>query len=1111
MKNHEMIGKGFEHLREALVPYVSRELAVMYGEEWWSEGVLAKLYDRQKENLPSSGSTEELKQSMDVLLCLNLIDIRWNDVFRKKLANSNRNWVKELIETRNKWAHIGSVDFSSDDTERGLDTMARLCEQIDAAGYTEKIRKLYRIVRYGTEGGSADIQTPGIDKPLPIFNSLSGLPSWRDVIEPHPDVAQGKYRKAEFAANLARVVDGKATVEYRDPVEFFSRTYITEGMRRLLSEAIKRINGTGGEPIVQLKTAFGGGKTHTMLALYHLLRDNASKDNIPAIQALLSELKLGLPHVNIAVIVGTEPDLTNKRRPVNMPGITINTIWGEIAAQLAESAGDLDIYNIVKMSDAKHTSPGTKTFIELFNKCGPCLILMDELVAYGKKLYGVSDLPAGTFDNFITFIQEITEAAKACDNCLIVASIPESDVEIGGDAGQIVLESIEHTFGRMESIWKPVAANEGFEVVRRRLFLNCKNTATRDYVCDTFSKLYNDNPSEFPIESRELEYATRMKSCYPIHPEVFDRLYEDWATLEHFQKTRGVLRLMASVIHDLWMNNDNSPLIMPGSISLDNPDIKNELTRYLDENWNALVDREIDGKNSIPYQKDKNDPRYGKYMASRRVARAIFLGSAPSVKEQSIRGIDVQRIRLGVAQPLENVGVFNDALNTLNNSLAYLYSNPTDGRFWYDTRPTLRKTVNDRASQIPESEIEKETESRLNKMTKDNRFAGIHICPNTTLDVPDIQSVRLVVLRPINLFKETPEGNNALQIAENILNTRGDGPRIYRNMLIFVAPDHSVIDSLKQSVKMYLAWKSVKDDAERLNLDVAQQREADSFMKGFNDTVNLRVREAYCWLLVPYIDRNDNISKIQWEKIRISGGSDPITKKAAEKLINDGCMITTWSPLLLRKELDSLLWKDVDSIEIKKLWEQLCTYCYLPRLASYSVLESTIRLGLQSDEYFALSSGFIDGRYAELKQSFMISQIDSYKLLVKNAVAAEQIRKEKEESESKTTGETEIIFEGETKVDNPAEGSITVEKPVPPKEEKHTRFRMTKELDYIRVNKDMNQIVSEVIQPLGSLKGAKVTIRIIVDTEVPEGITSDKERTVNENCRTLKIEDKEFY
>ena len=261
--------------------------------------------------------------------------------------------------------------------------------------------------------------------------------------------------------------------------------------------------------------------------------------------------------------------------------------------------------------------------------CGPCLILMDELVAYAKKIYGISGLPAGSFDNFISFIQEITEAASTSRNSLVVASIPESDIEIGGEAGQIALEAIEHTFGRMESIWKPVAATEGFEVVRRRLFLDCKNPDARDSVCESFSQMYQNNPSDFPVQAREVEYRERMVSCYPIHPEVFDHLYEEWSTLERFQRTRGVLRLMAAVIHELWMNNDSSAMIMPGSLPLDVPNVRDELTRYLSEEWNSIVDTEVDGKKSIPYQKDKNISRYGSSMACRRLARTILLGERP--------------------------------------------------------------------------------------------------------------------------------------------------------------------------------------------------------------------------------------------------------------------------------------------------------------------------------------------------------------------------------------------------------------------------------------------------------------------------------------------------
>lgn len=420
----------------------------------------------------------------------------------------------------------------------------------------------------------------------------------------------------------------------------------------------------------------------------------------------------------------------------------------------------------------------------------------------------------------------------------------------------MALEAIEHTFGRMESIWKPVAANEGFEVVRRRLFLDCRDKAGKERVCNSFSQMYSDNAEDFPIEAKEVEYRDRMLSCYPIHPEVFDRLYEDWATLERFQRTRGVLRLMAAVIHELWMDNDASAMIMPGSIAMDVPNVRDELTRHLDEGWNAIVDREFDGKKSVPYQKDQNVPRYGSVLASRRVARTIMLGSASTDRRQSVRGIESSRIRLGVVQPGENIAVFNDALNTLQSSLAYLYTNPSGDHFWYDTRPTLRKTVEDRATQISAADVEYEIKSRLKKLHKESPFAGLHTCPASSLDVTDDQAVRLVLMRPSDEYRASRAKNDAIKAAEEILNFRGTSPRIYRNMLAFVAPDQDAMGALKQEVKRYLAWKSIKDDGEDLNLDAAQNRETDNNLRRSDDTVKLRVNEAYCWLLVPYIDRD---------------------------------------------------------------------------------------------------------------------------------------------------------------------------------------------------------------------------------------------------------------
>lgn len=538
----------------------------------------------------------------------------------------------------------------------------------------------------------------------------------------------------------------------------------------------------------------------------------------------------------------------------------------------------------------------------------------------------------------ISFIQEITEAARASQNSLVVASIPESNVEIGGEAGQQALEAIEHTFGRMESIWKPVAANEGFEIVRRRLFLNCKDEAGRDAVCQAFSQMYQENNADFPTEAKEVDYLQRMKSCYPIHPEIFDRLYEDWATIERFQKTRGVLRLMAAVVHNLWMNQDAGLLIMPGSLSLDVSAIRDELTRHVGDNWNAIVDHEVDGANSIPYIKDRENPRFGKYMAARRVARTIMLGSAPSERSQTVRGLEASRIRLGVVQPGENIATFNDALNTLQSSLTYLYSNPSNDRFWYDTRPTLRKTVEDRASQRSEEEVEMEIERRLKAIRKDRPFGRVHVCPDSSMDVSDEQDVGLVILKYRQTYKSNTPKDTAIQAAENILNTRGTAPRIYRNMLAFIAPDQNMMSALREEIKRFLAWKSIKEDSIDLNLDAAQNRETESSLNRSNQIVDARILETYCHLLVPYIDREIDLKTIIWDEISIRGGTDSIVTKAARKMQQNEQLITQWAPALLLMQMDSLLWRETNDISIGELWKMLCTYCYLPRLANYDVL-----------------------------------------------------------------------------------------------------------------------------------------------------------------------------
>lgn len=1102
MNNWDRVNQGFDILLKVLVKYEVHELAVAFGpQNWWTEGVEPVLTPEQKENAAGASTDKERILSLDVAMMLTIIDRQWGSVFRKKLPRDCRTWASELKGTRIKAAHRGVADISDDDAYRALDTMQRLCSELEN-DQAEPIRKLMREIRYGSARGSVDAAVAVSEKPARKTSTSSlevaSLGSWRDVVTPHPDVAEGRYRKAEFAADLAQVVRHTAAAEYQDPVEFFSRTYMTSGIKGLLDQALRRVSGRDGEPVIQLKTAFGGGKTHSMLALYHLLRGGFDVSKILSLQSVLNNAGLSqVPRVSVAVMVGTALDPAKARRPQNMPGVTVNTVWGEIAYQLAEAAGDPSLYDYVKEADKRHVSPGSEALTALLNAAGPCLVLIDEFVAYAKKLYGVDGLTAGSFDNLITFVQELTEAARASKASLVVASIPESEREIGGEAGQRALEVIEHTFGRMESIWNPVTANEGFSVVSRRLFSSKVDEAEREKICRAYAEMYRENASDFPAETRDADYYERLVACYPIHPEVYDRLYEDWSSIEGFQRTRGVLRFMAAVIHDLWIEGDKAPMIMVGSLPFDVPTVRDELTRYLGDAWNTVVDAEVDGRRSAPFKIDGGNSRFGRVFACRRVARTVFLGSAPDVRGQNARGIDRPLINLGVLQPGDNIPLFSDALVTLRNSSSYLYSDAAGMRYWYDTRPNLRKQVEGRAQALSDGIARSEIERRIRKMRSTGSLAGVHACPSSSSDVPDEKCVRLVLLGPSMSHRQGESESGAMAFAKDCLANRGSAPRIFKNTVVFLAPDTGAIGVLVSEAKTFLAWKSVLDDADRLDFTASMKREADAGLKASSESVDARLGEAYGWLLIPQIDLESGSMTPRWDEVRLSGGSESPIERATRKLQADEALISRWSPMLLRVCLDRLLWRDSGAIELKKLWEQLCMYCYLPRLAGYRVLERAVCEGMATSELFGIASGKEGDRFVELSLGAARPALYESDWLVRPDVAERQLAERP--TDAPKDGEVASLDATPVAPGRTQGGSRSDNRPV---EHRPVEFLMDKQLDTVRVNRDVQQILDEVVSLL-EREGAKVRLALHVEATLPDGFDVPTVRTVSENCRTL--------
>jgi predicted AAA+ superfamily ATPase len=658
-------------------------------------------------------------------------------------------------------------------------------------------------------------------------------------------------------------------------------------------------------------------------------------------------------NVRRAVLVGTK---ISPGKPSKKPdGTVVHTLWGEIAWQL----GGKDGYAMVRGDDENATNPGD-TLKELFNKYSPCLILIDEWVAYARQLHEGSNLPAGTFDTQFTFAQTLSESAKTAKNTLLVVSVPASDNEIGGQWGQQALARLKNAIGRVESSWRPASPDEGFEIVRRRLFepiADSKLFAQRDLVARTFVDMYGSQQSEYPSECREADYERRIKLAYPIHPELFDRLYSDWSTLDKFQRTRGVLRLMAAVIHALWERQDSNLLIMPANVPIDDPNVRFELTRYLEDQWDAVISKDVDGEQSLPLHVDRENPgTLGRYSACRRVSRTIYMGSAP-IQKAANRGIDERHVKLGCVQPGEAVATFGDALRRLTDRATYLY---VDGaRYWYSTQPTVTRLAEDRANQLHEHDVIDEVVKRLRKEAGyRGEFSKVHACV-TSGDVVDDREARLVVLGPEFPHTKNQDGSLARQEAQAMLDMRGSSPRNFRNAIVFLAADATRLKELLQAVRQYLAWTSIWNEREQLNLDNFQTKQAETKCRNADETVKARIPEAYQWLLVP--SQPDPKAQPEWIEIR-QQGQESLAKRASKKLANEELLLTQLGGTRLRLELDRVpLWRG-NHVSVKQLVDDFATYLYLPRLQSPDVLIAAIRDGLnrltwQSDS-FAYAEGW---------------------------------------------------------------------------------------------------------------------------------------------------------
>ena len=1107
LSNRERVGKALELLAEGLLPFIEPRMASaasQVGGDWVR---LIAARDEAKH-----GKAVRLHKD-DPALLLRVLTEDWR-VFSGELGRVEQSFASELRDVRNRHAHNDS--FTGDDTYRALDTMERLLTAVGAPGQADAVRR----IRMDHQRASFEAETKRMAKAQEVAPSLAGqgLKPWRDVLAPHEDVATGNFSSSEFAADLHAVAFGNlADVgrEYGDPREFFRRTFLTEGLRELLDRAIRRIGGDpNATPIVNLQTNFGGGKTHSMLALWHMFSGMPPASLPQEVQDLVGGRVL--PDVRRVALVGTHLAPTGTR--TTSDGTVVHTLWGELAWQLGGQAA----YDMVAEADRTATNPGA-ALRDLIAAHSPCLILVDEWVAYARQLWGREELPAGTFDTQFTFAQTLTEVVKSIPGALLVISIPASHdperdgnsggtaIEVGGPNGQEALQRLQNVVRRVADQWRPASSQESFEIVRRRLFVEPSAAALSDIaaIARSFVQFYARHSGEFPREVSEPAYEARIKAAYPLHPELFDRLYQDWSTLDRFQRTRGVLRLMSYVVHALWISQDAAPMILPGTVPLDVSSVSREITQYLPDSWKPIIDADIDGTGSTPVRIDSERSAFGGRMVTRRVARSIFIGSAPTLRSAH-RGIERQRIWLGTAVPGDVVGNFGSALDLLGQRSTYLYADTN--RWWFDTQASVTRTAADYADTLRDrpEEIWTEIRERLRRQTRRaGSFSAVLPGPESTAEIRDVDEAQLVILHPSTTHARGATDSAALTFARDAFERRGTAQRAHRNLIVFLAADSKRMDELTESVRHYLAWRWIEGRKVELDLSPAQVTQVTANVTRNDEDVDARIGQTYQWALVPVQDDPARPPSLTVE--RADGAAPWLAERVSDRLGRAGLLTTSLAARTLRLELDQHLrsvWER-GHVSVGELWGYYSRYPYLTRVRDRSVLvdavESTLGILLWQVEGFALADSYdgATGRYSGLVVpggDARFGQITDSTLLVAPAVALAQT----------SSAIAEPLPGGDPAAADLA-GDLTSGVLTAPVDEapdgprRPTRFVGVYAVDAERYARDLTRVSQEVLQQLAATPGIRLDITLEIQATTPEGFDDARIRAVAENARTLRF------
>ena len=656
------------------------------------------------------------------------------------------------------------------------------------------------------------------------------------VAVPHNDIITKKITMDVFAADLWNASQNEGPEEYADSEIFFKKTHMTVNLQSILNGVRYRLEGNGGDGFQHIETPFGGGKTHALIAMYHNSKQWGAKP---------------------VVIVGT----------IMSPA---DTVWGMIEKQLD---GKID-----KLSG--NLAPGRKKLKEVLEKHNSVLILIDELLPYVTVAAGVKINDTTLATQTIIFIQQLSEVLSTLKRVCVVASFPASVHEIGDKAiSDPLLQKIRKVSGRKERKITPIDPNDIPNIIRARLFSTPEKEIEKnaeDIISNFVS--YCDRESILPPNKTAKQYRDEFIQTYPFLPQVIDTLYQNWGSFASFQRTRGVLRLLSLLIHSL--KNSEKSYIALSDFDLENDEIRRELLEHIGNTFDSVMSKDITGPDSgaKKLNNDTSASYQGLHLGTK-VAISIFMCSFSSA---GTNGATVNQIKRDVSNIDILSSIVGDVVGNFKNKLSYIKNE--DDRYLFSSEPNLNRIKLDKMENITEKEIQKNEKNILEENIGMQKIR-VKIWPDNPKDIDDSPTLKLVII---------PEENN--KFCNEILENKGDTPRIYRNSIFFLCPSESEKIQFTDVLKNMIALEKISSDHHNLNSQ--QKKDIADELKKEKASLRYQIKKYYRILYVPNKDGFDKIDM----GIPTVGDIRGISDQVYERLIMEQQIHEKIGPLVLKNE-----------------------------------------------------------------------------------------------------------------------------------------------------------------------------------------------------------------